>query len=397
MPTARKAEMTFSLSWESSTASHKDTTYISKVDFWRDVFPEKMHEDLASCKNGCRFNYTYQKGRLVADYSERNIVHVSNKQLPENNTSLLLGRFYPSSLVHRQLDRFPGDMRPFRVIQVSAEKCCLDTNHPLSGKELTVQAEITRLYPPAAQRGGQLNDISEVICGNGPGMQAPLPDSRKISYGDYPFNRKSKMSEEEFYSTPRLISHLDEAAARHVETFYSSFLNTDMRLLDLMSGFKTHLPNNFRNTDIVGLGLNAQEMAENDLLNDYVIHNLNTAPELPFSDSSFDGVICTSSIEYLTHPFEIIREISRILRPGGKVGIVISDRWFAGEEISFWSDLHPFERQGFVLNLLRSRHEFEQLFTESIRGVPRPVKDVHRSVRLESDPIFAVWATKKGS
>jgi SAM-dependent methyltransferase len=286
-------------------------------------------------------------------------------------------------------------MRPLRVVQASPDDCSLDTNHPLADKELLVQAEITRIYPPSAQRGGQLNDISEIICGNGPGMQAPLPGSPENIYGHYPFIRNNTVPEEEFYASPRLITHLDKTAAKHVEAVYSSFLDTDMRLLDLMSSFETHLPFSFLTTDIVGLGLNSREMEGNEFLNDHVIHNLNVTPILPFPDASFDGVICTSSIEYLSHPFEIIKEISRILRPGGKIGIVVSDRWFNGEEITFWSDLHPFERQGFMLNLLRSRQEFGSLNTESIRGFPRPSTDIHLGNRVESDPIFAVWATKK--
>ena len=145
-----------------------------------------------------------------------------------------------------------------------------------------------------------------------------------------------------------------------------------MRILDLMASVETHLPNSFRGTDIVGLGMNMEEMRSNTLLNEHVRHNLNIKPFLPFSDSSFDAVICTSSIEYLCQPFAIMKEIARVLRPNGRVCIVVSDRWFPGEEVSFWSDLHSFERQGFVLNLFKSCKELKQLHSESFRGFPRP-------------------------
>lgn len=44
--------------------------------------------------------------------------------------------------------------------------------------------------------------------------------------------------------------------------------------------------------------------------------NLNTEP-LPYKDASFDLVTCTEVIEHLEHYRSVLREISRVLRPGG--------------------------------------------------------------------------------
>ena len=53
---------------------------------------------------------------------------------------------------------------------------------------------------------------------------------------------------------------------------------------------------------MVGLGLNQVELKENPDLDEFVVHNLNTNPELPFEDDSFDAVIITVSAQYLTKP-----------------------------------------------------------------------------------------------
>ena len=40
---------------------------------------------------------------------------------------------------------------------------------------------------------------------------------------------------------------------------------------------------------------------------------------MPVEDSSFDAVLCTEVLEHVTNPVDALRELSRVLRPGGKI------------------------------------------------------------------------------
>lgn len=54
----------------------------------------------------------------------------------------------------------------------------------------------------------------------------------------------------------------------------------------------------------------------NTLDNPDVVHNLNEFP-YPFSEKSFDLIEANHVIEHLDRPFEVMRELHRLLKPGG--------------------------------------------------------------------------------
>ncbi len=53
------------------------------------------------------------------------------------------------------------------------------------------------------------------------------------------------------------------------------------------------------------------------MVDEYIVHDLNEDPLLPFAAELYDAVVCTASIEYLTRPFKVFREVCRVLKPGG--------------------------------------------------------------------------------
>jgi 2-polyprenyl-6-hydroxyphenyl methylase/3-demethylubiquinone-9 3-methyltransferase len=51
-----------------------------------------------------------------------------------------------------------------------------------------------------------------------------------------------------------------------------------------------------------------------------------TVELLPFADASFDGVLCSSVLEYLDHPEACLSEFARVLRPGGLLLLTAPNR-----------------------------------------------------------------------
>ena len=167
------------------------------------------------------------------------------------------------------------------------------------------------------------------------------------------------------------------------------------RILDLMSSWQSHLPQNFENTTVMGLGMNREELRLNPRLDQSLVHDLNQDPELPFEEETFDTVICSLSIEYLLQPVKVLREVGRILVPGGLFLISFSNRWFPPKVIRTWTKLQEFERTGMVMQWLKEASGFRSLETTSLRELPRPWDDRYRKMSPFSDPIYAVWGYKK--
>jgi SAM-dependent methyltransferase len=77
-------------------------------------------------------------------------------------------------------------------------------------------------------------------------------------------------------------------------------------------------------------------MADNPQLDAFVVHDLNATPVLPFEDSSFDGSVCTVSVQYLTSPLEVFADVRRVLRPGAPLAVSFSNRCFPTKAVAVW-------------------------------------------------------------
>lgn len=60
----------------------------------------------------------------------------------------------------------------------------------------------------------------------------------------------------------------------------------------------------------------------NDLAKPDVKHNLNQFP-YPFENNKFDEVVASHVLEHLDKPFEVMKELHRILKPGGELIIKV--------------------------------------------------------------------------
>ncbi len=158
------------------------------------------------------------------------------------------------------------------------------------------------------------------------------------------FDREDEIDDARFYSIPRLVVHIDAETILALTQAYRAFLPPGGAVLDLMSSWVSHLPEEMKFTRVAGLGMNEMELAKNPHLTDFVIHDLNREPELPFDDSSFDAVVNAVSIQYLTQPVEVFRSCARVLRPGGLHAVALSHRCFPTKAIRAWHNLPPRER-----------------------------------------------------
>jgi hypothetical protein len=121
------------------------------------------------------------------------------------------------------------------------------------------------------------------------------------------YTREDESPDELFYSFPRRVVHIDDGAIAALGRLYTDVLPAGGRLLDLMSSWRSHLPATFKTCEVVGLGLNAEEMADNPQLASHVLHDVNRDPRLPFGPGEFDGAMCAVSIQYVIHPLRLFR------------------------------------------------------------------------------------------
>lgn len=395
---ANWAAMDFSLQWQSPYGKHQDRRFAEKVDFWRDFFPGSMQEKLPELSPGDKYMESFGAGLLVPEYSHKNVIEFPKTLFTQEQDGILTapepGRFYPKSYAWKALNTFPNDTTPFRLVEAYEKTLVADTNHPLAKYPIVVEVTMEDFLKSSTQRGGTSNDITELLTKNGPGMQVPGKGCESSPYKGYPLRRNIEEDDKEFYRSPRFVHHLDRTARLHVQSTYSRLLSSGMRVLDLMSSWESHLPDNLRDCEITGVGLIREELKSNKQLSGFIVQDLNKNPLLPYSGQRFDAAICTVSIEYLVRPREVIAEVARILRPGGIFVVITSDRWFPGKLIIPWADLHPFERQGLVLNYFLHEKGFMELRTESLRGYPRPAEDEYSNQMALSDSLFVVSGRK---
>ena len=141
-----------------------------------------------------------------------------------------------------------------------------------------------------------------------------------------------------FYSFPRFVTHVDEGFIDQLTNLYRDRLQPHTRILDMMSSWVSHLPEEIEFSHVEGHGMNEEELAKNRQLNHYFVQDLNKDLKIPLPDKDFDAVLNCASIQYLQYPDAIFYEIHRILKPGGIAIISFSNRMFYQKAISAWRD-----------------------------------------------------------
>jgi SAM-dependent methyltransferase len=196
------------------------------------------------------------------------------------------------------------------------------------------------------------------------------------------FRRVDERDDTLFYQAPRLVTHIDDHAMEAARQLYAELLPPDGEVLDLMSSWRSHLPDGLRR--VVGLGLNEVELRENNQLDERVVHNINIDPRLPFDDAAFDGAVMTVSAQYLVHPVEVFREVTRVLRPRGVFAVTYSNRMFPEKAIALWCACSDEQRGRLIGAYFHYAGGWDEI----------TMQDRSPQIGGYSDPLYAVWARK---
>ena len=198
-----------------------------------------------------------------------------------------------------------------------------------------------------------------------------------------------------FYSYPRFVNHVDDNFISQLTQLYREKLESETRILDLMSSWVSHLPSEMKFAHVEGQGMNEEELAKNPRLDHYFVQNLNLDPKLPFQDGDFDSVICAVSIQYLEYPEAIFSEIARVLKPSGIAIVSFSNRMFYQKAISAWRDATDKQRIHLVKSYFQLTPDFE---TPEVIATQSKIPAFLPIFGLGScDPFYAVFARKKQS
>eukprot|EP00529_Nitzschia_sp_RCC80_P031693 CAMPEP_0113514640 /NCGR_PEP_ID=MMETSP0014_2-20120614/40518_1 /TAXON_ID=2857 /ORGANISM="Nitzschia sp." /LENGTH=355 /DNA_ID=CAMNT_0000411153 /DNA_START=168 /DNA_END=1235 /DNA_ORIENTATION=+ /assembly_acc=CAM_ASM_000159 len=215
--------------------------------------------------------------------------------------------------------------------------------------------------------------------------------------GDPPFKaedffRADEGNDSSFYTVPRLVYHIDEPAVASLTQYYRNNIPKGSKVLDICSSWVSHYPLEFPSTmkEICATGMSSLELKFNDqLTGGFKQKDLNEDTVLPYDDSTFDVVTCVVSIDYLIRPIQVLKEVHRVLKPGGKVIISQSNRCFPSKAIAMWLKMN--DRQH--LELINGYFQYAGGFE------PRKAFDITATVPdgEYNDPMFIVEAVKSRS
>ena len=195
-----------------------------------------------------------------------------------------------------------------------------------------------------------------------------------------------------FYSEPRFVHHLDEAFRERLTQLYRERIPKRAVVLDLMSSWVSHLPDDGIYERVIGHGINEQELTANKRLDSHWLQNLNLNQEIPLPSASVDATLIVAGWQYLQYPEAVAAELLRITRPGGQLIVAFSNRMFFTKAPQVWSDGSDREHLTYVADVLMAQGwPNPEILAETTRA-----KGWKGLVGGNGDPFFCVIATKPG-
>jgi SAM-dependent methyltransferase len=211
-----------------------------------------------------------------------------------------------------------------------------------------------------------------------------MPPADAQGFPAHAFAKQDAAPDGAFYAMPRFVTHIDDHAIAAVTTLYRALFPPGGTVLDLMGSWVSHLPDDIVYGEVIGHGMNAAELGANPRYSRWFVQDLNENHALPLDTGTLDAAAICVSIQYLQHPVEVLREVERVLKPGGVLAITFSNRCFPTKAVAIWQALEGDDHQRLVALYLQHAG-FAASETPTLVA-PNP----------ETDPLWAVIGRKAG-
>lgn len=190
------------------------------------------------------------------------------------------------------------------------------------------------------------------------------------------FDKQDRAPDPAFYVHPRFVTHIDDGAIAAVTGLYRQTLPQGGAILDLMSSWVSHLPEEMVFAEVTGHGMNAAELKANPRLQRWFVQDLNASPALPLETAAFDAACLCVSVQYLQRPVDVLREVARVLRPDAPFVVSFSNRCFPSKAVAIWQALSGPDQQRLVAAYLQAA---------GFTGI-----DLHENAPAHADPLWSV-------
>ena len=169
---------------------------------------------------------------------------------------------------------------------------------------------------------------------------------------NYQRKKLDESNDEEFYSDPKFVYHLDANFRNYLSSLYKNEINDYSTVLDLMSSWDSYLPKEKRYKKVIGHGLNKEELERNKILNSFWVQNFNLNQKIPLESGNVDYCLMVAAWQYLQYPENITKEVTRILSDKGKILVSFSNRAFWHKAPNIWTTSTEEERVKYVRKVL---------------------------------------------
>ena len=207
---------------------------------------------------------------------------------------------------------------------------------------------------------------------------------------NYQRQKLDENNDEYFYTNPKFVYHLDANFRKYLSSIYKNEIKNNSIVLDLMSSWDSYLPKEKNYKQVIGHGLNKDELEKNKILTSFWVQNFNLDQKIHLNNSSINYCLMVAAWQYLQYPETLSREISRILSDEGKIIVSFSNRAFWHKAPNIWTTSTEDERLKYVRKVLISNG-----FKE-----PRIIKKFNEQSLnflpfLKNDPFYCLIATKE--